>query len=252
MKIDLNDKNILITGASRGIGAGIARGLGISGARIALHYNTGRVEAESLAAEIGKGSFPVFADLANQQDVINMFNNVVSTFGHLDVLINNAGVAMKSPVDSDDSAWISDFEHTLKINLTSAALLCKKAILHFQKKGGGIIINISSRAAYRGDTREFLAYAASKGGLTSLTKSIAREFGKDGITAFNIAPGFVKTDMADQFLEEYGENHLLKDLALNRITVPADLGPLIVLLASGLAEHATGTTIDINAGSYMH
>ena len=252
MRIDLRNKNILLTGASRGIGAGIAKHLGTSGATIALHYNHNMMKAKNLAEEIGNNSFTINADLSDPKEVIRLFDEVKDKMGRIDVLINNAGIAIKSPTEGPDTEWYKDLQDTIQINLLSASLLCKKAVVHFKEKGGGIIINISSRAAFRGETSEYLAYAASKGGLVSLTKSIAKEFGRDGISAFNIAPGFVKTDMAQEFLDEYGEAHLLKDLALNRITEPADLGPIITLLASGLAEHATGTTIDINAGSYMH
>lgn len=252
MKIDLKGKNILLTGASRGIGAGIARHLGRSGASIALHYKTNRAETDILAREIGNDSFPIQADLEDSYAVSGLFESSIKKMGHLDILINNAGIAIKSPLSLSDEDWVTDYQKTLQVNLLASSLLCKKAINHFMDRQGGIIINISSRAAYRGDKSDFLSYAASKGGLSSLTKSIAKEAGRFGISAFNLAPGFVKTDMAEQFIKEYGEDIIIKDLALNRITEPSDLGPLVVLLASGLAEHATGTTIDINAGSYMH
>jgi NAD(P)-dependent dehydrogenase (short-subunit alcohol dehydrogenase family) len=111
---------------------------------------------------------------------------------------------------------------------------------------------VASRAAFRGDVPDYLAYAASKGGMVSLTRSIARAFGRDGITAFVVAPGYVRTDMAQAFLDRYGEAVGVRDLALDRMTEPDDLGPIVTLLASGLADHATGTTIDVNAGSYVH
>ncbi|MEM6526357.1 MAG: SDR family oxidoreductase, partial [Bacteroidota bacterium] len=118
-------------------------------------------------------------------------------------------------------------------------------------QGGGIIINISSRAARRGDTSDYLAYAASKGGLEAITKSIARAYGKKGITAFGVAPGFTRTDMAQDFIKAYGEDYVLNDLSLPELTEPKDIAQTVVFLASGLARHATGTTIDINAGSYV-
>ena len=111
---------------------------------------------------------------------------------------------------------------------------------------------MASRAAFRGDTPDYMAYAASKAGVVALTRSIARGLGKEGITAFVLAPGFVKTDMAQDFIDQYGESVVLDDLALDRLTEPADLAPLAVLLASGLMDHATGCTIDVNAGSYVH
>ena len=138
------------------------------------------------------------------------------------------------------------------MNTRAQGLLCKLAIDHFSKRGGGRIINISSRAAFRGDTGDYLAYGASKGAIVALTRSIARYYGKKNITAFNIAPGFVRTDMAQDFMDLYGEEYALNDIALNKLTEPQDLAPMIVLLASGLADHATGCTIDINAASYVH
>ncbi|WP_317129010.1 SDR family NAD(P)-dependent oxidoreductase [Mangrovivirga cuniculi] len=114
------------------------------------------------------------------------------------------------------------------------------------------MINISSRAAYRGDTPDYLAYGASKGALVSLTKSIARAYGKDDIKAFEIAPGFTRTDMAQDFIDQYGENYALDDIALKNLTEPGDISPTIVFLLSGKADHLTGTSIDVNAGSYVH
>ena len=118
--------------------------------------------------------------------------------------------------------------------------------------GGGIIINIASRAAFRGDKKDYMAYAASKAGVVGLTRSIAQAYGKDGIKAFLVAPGFVKTEMAQDFIDEYGEENTLGDMALNQITEPADIARFVAFLASGLADHATGGTFDINAGSYVH
>ena len=115
-----------------------------------------------------------------------------------------------------------------------------------------IIINIASRAAFRGDTKDYMAYAASKAGVVGLTRSIARAYGKNGIKAFIVAPGFVRTEMAQSFTDEYGEEHALNDLALDQMTEPNDVAQFVVFLASGLANHATGGTFDINAGSYVH
>lgn len=252
MHINLENKNILVTGASRGIGEAIAKHLGQSGARIAVHYQSSKQKAEDIASSIGNNSFAIQADLSYTPNVIRLFKEVTNKMNHLDVLVNNAGVAIKSPVNSSDSDWANDLRKTIDTNLISVSLLSKMAINHYTQSDGGIIINISSRAAFRGETENYLAYAASKGGIVSLTNTIAKEFGKQGITAFNIAPGFVVTDMAQQFIDEFGEDVVKNQLALDEITKPDDLGPIIVLLASGMAKHATGTTIDINAGSYMH
>ncbi len=250
MKIDLTGKTMLVTGASRGIGRGIAEALGKSGATVAVHYRKNKEPAETLAKELGNNSGAFQAGLENPASCKQLFREVISSFGHLDVLVNNAGIFLNSPLESE--TWLDDWDKTLNVNLRAAALLSRLTILHFQERGGGRIINISSRAAFRGDNPGHLAYAASKAGMVALTKSIARGYGKDGITAFLIAPGWVKTDMNRETIERYGEAAITKDLALKKLTTPEDLAPMIVLLASGLADHATGTTIDINAGSYVH
>ncbi len=252
MKIDLIGINILITGASRGIGQAIARLLGKAGATLAIHYLQNQESAQELQKEIGSPSEVFQADLADSEECIRLFERVEEKFGHIDVLINNAGIAIQSPVELEPEAWIRDWESTLKVNLSATALLCKLAIRHFLNHKGGRIINMASRAAFRGDTIDYLAYAASKGGMVSLTRSIARGFGKQNIKAFLIAPGFVRTDMAREFIDFYGEEKTISDLALNRLTEPEDVAPMVVFLASGLADHATGGTFDINAGSYVH
>ncbi|MDH3708567.1 MAG: SDR family oxidoreductase [Cyclobacteriaceae bacterium] len=252
MKIDLTNKRILVTGASRGIGKAIALQLQQSGARVAAHYQKNEQAARSLA-EASDPEIHLFkADFNQPIQVAQLFEEVLDSLGGLDVLINNAGLATYSPLASPDPDWLGCWEHTLQVNLASAALLCKKAIPVFQKQQKGIIINISSRAAFRGDTPEYLAYAASKGGLVSLTRSLARAYGKEGIVAFNVAPGFVRTDMAQDFIDQYGEDRVVSDIALDELTQPEDVAPTIAFLASGMANHATGATIDINAGSYVH
>ena len=252
MEVSLHNKNILLTGASRGIGRAAAEALAASGARVAVHYNSNKSAAEALVTRIGNNSKAFRADLGTGEGPSQLWEEVREAFGTIDVLINNAGVAISSPVDKEDEAWLHDWGHTMMVNLNATALLCKKAIEHFSSRGGGRIINISSRAAFRGDTAEYMAYASSKGGMVALTRSIARAFGKQGIVAFNIAPGFTRTDMAQDFIDQYGEDFALNDIALNRLTRPEDIAPTLVFLAAGMADHATGATIDLNAGSYVH
>lgn len=253
MIVDLSGLNILITGSSRGIGFGIAKLLLESGASVALHYNKNRTKLEKLLKDNPDYEAKLFkANLEDLKETEELFKRVEGHFNRIDVLINNAGIAIDSPVDQATENWLKDWEKTLRVNLTSLALLCKLAIEHFKKIGGGRIINIASRAAFRGDTPDYMAYAASKGGIVSLTRTIARGYGKENIKAFVIAPGFVKTDMAKDFIDKYGEGIALDDIALNKLTEPDDIAPFVVFLASGLADHATGGTFDINAGSYVH
>ena len=252
MNIDLSGKNVLVTGASRGIGKAIARMMGEAGARVVIHYNKNAAPAEDLALEIGRGAFCVKADLADPASCERLFASTIEKIGKLDVLVNNAGISIKMPLEASTASWVADWQQTLAVNLMAPELLMRFSINHFQKHDGGRIINIASRAAFRGDTAEYMTYAASKAGLVALTKSVARAFGKDHIKAFVVAPGFTRTDMAQDFIDTYGEAITTSDLALDRLTEPGDIAPMVVLLASGLADHATGTSIDINAGSYVH
>jgi len=253
MNVDLSGRNILVTGGSRGIGRAISLALGASGARVAVHYRARHDEAEAVAIEAGNGARAFDADLSNVAACESLFARVLEAFGGIDVLINNAGVAIESLIDSPNNQWVPIWDATLDVNLRATALLSKLAIAHFleRKPQGGRLIHIASRAAFRGDTPEYLAYAASKGGMVAFSRSIARGFGKNGICSFILAPGFVRTEMAQDFIDQYGEAHVADDLALNRLTEPEDLAPMVVLLASGLADHATGTSIDFNAGSYV-
>lgn len=251
-KIDLQGKTILLTGASRGIGAAMAGYLIENGARVAIHYNSGKKEAEKIISTFpNTGSVAFQADISNENEVVALFNSVEKTFGQIDVIVLNAGIYIEHPINESLENWLPVWKKTMAVNLDAAGILTKLGINHFRINGGGRFIYIGSRAAVRGETEEFLAYAASKGGLTSLAKSVARSFGKDNIKSFVIAPGFTRTQMAETFIVKYGEERVLKEIALNELTEPIDLAPITALLCSGLLDHATGTTIDINAGSHL-
>ena len=252
MEVSLKGKVILVTGGSRGIGRALSKQLSDTCAAVAVHYNSNEEQAQSILNELNPSCRLFQADLSNTSETINLFKQVIKEMNGLDVLINNAGVAISSDLVKADDDWLNDWQFTMNVNLQATGLLCKKSIEHFLENGGGRIINISSRAAFRGDTSDYLAYAASKGGVVALTRSIARAYGKNEIKAFTIAPGFVRTDMAQDFMDQYGEGFALNDIALNQLTEPKDLAPLVTLMASGLMDHATGCTIDVNAASYVH
>lgn len=251
MNINLSGQHVLVSGGSRGIGAAIAKQLMASGARVALHYRKEKDRAEALAKEGGNDSQAFAADLSDPKACLRLWEEVREAFGEIHCLVNNAGISLHSPVDDDTETWLADWHRTLNVNLTAAAVLSRAATTHFESIGGGRLIFIASRAAFRGDTPDYLAYAASKGGLASLARSFARGFGKKNIKSFLINPGFVRTDMAREILDTYGDEYALHDIALPELTEAEDLAPMITLLCSGLADHATGSCIDINAGSYV-
>ena len=252
MKIDLSQQKILVTGASRGIGRSIAQLLAESGAQVAVHYNRNKAAADAVAAEIGKGAQVFQANLEESRDCVKLVSDVLESFGRIDVLVNNAGIVVPIEQDADTDNFVAGWNKTLQVNLVATALLCHELIPHFSKQGGGRFIHISSRAAFRGDTPEYMAYAASKGGMVAFSRSIARGYGKQGIKSFIVAPGFTRTDMAQEFIDTYGEEIVLNDLALDTLTEPKDIAPTVLFLASGMMDHATGCSIDINAGSYVH
>lgn len=252
MKIDLSGQVILVTGASRGIGAALTRALGEAGATVAVHYTRSERAATELAQAIGQDSAPFQADLSQPDAIPALLAAILQRYGHLDTLVNNAGIAIPQQEDDDQATFLHAWQQTLQVNLIASAHLCHLLVPHFKARGMGRFIHIASRAAFRGDVPEYLAYAASKGGMVALHRSLARGYGRDGIKSLLIAPGFVQTEMAQQFIDEYGEEFLLDDLALDQLTQPENIAPTVVLMASGLMDHATGSTLDINAGSYVH
>lgn len=252
MNVSLKGQRILVTGASRGIGRAIAKQLSESGAEVIIHYNSNESDALVLKEELTNPAYTEKCNLAESDEVIGFIPYLVKKYGPLTGIVNNAGIAKSAPDTLSTDKWAEIWDETLQVNTTAIGILCKEFVDQAKDTKEGRIVNISSRAAFRGDTTDYLAYAASKGALISLTRSIARYYGKIGIKAFLIAPGFTRTDMANEILSEYGEEYALNDLALNELTRPEDIVPMVTLLCSGLADHSTGATIDINAGSYVH
>ncbi|MGB5171082.1 MAG: SDR family oxidoreductase [Eudoraea sp.] len=249
--MSLKNQNILVTGSSKGIGLAIAKNLINENANVGLHYNTGKEVVNNMTAIHGNCK-EFQADLGSKEQIIQLMEDSLKHYKRLDTIILNAGVFIAHPMEASLDDWYEVWKKTLDINLNAIGLITKIALEHFEKQGQGRLIYMGSRAAFRGETASYLAYAASKGGLTSLARTVARSFGKKNIKAFVIAPGFTKTAMAEEFINTYGAEKLLSELALNELTTPEDIAPLISLLCSGKLDHATGTTIDINGGSYIH
>lgn len=250
--IDLTGRVILVTGGSRGIGAVIVRTLARAGAHVVVHYGRHRDAAEAVAAELPPGRCHlVHADLAAPGSAAPLWKDSVAWQGHVDVVVNNAAVATSTRIEDPLEQWESMWRETLQVNVMAVADICREALLHYRSRGGGTIINIASRAAFRGDEPDYMHYAASKGAVVALTKSIARGFGREHVVAYGIAPGWVLTDMARPAIQARGLDALTRDIPLGAMAPPEDVANVVAFLASGLARHASGTTIDVNGASYV-
>jgi NAD(P)-dependent dehydrogenase (short-subunit alcohol dehydrogenase family) len=226
--------HILLTGASRGIGAAIAAA-----------FSTPDVRLVALSSKDG--------DLADPETPARLWDSALARLdGRIDVLVNNAGVFEANPVDADDDVWLAGWERTMRVNLTASADLCRRAVLHWQERGSsGRIVNIASRAAYRGDSPAHWHYAASKAGMVAMTKTIARGYAKEGILAFAICPGFTMTGMADDYLASRGGDKLLADIPLGRVAMPEEIAEMARWCALDAPSSMTGAVLDANGASYV-
>jgi NAD(P)-dependent dehydrogenase (short-subunit alcohol dehydrogenase family) len=248
--LDLAGKTVLITGASRGIGRETAVRMAAAGATVAVNYNRSESEAREVVEAIGARAFAVQANVADAEGVRAMIDAVVARTGRLDILVNNAAVFAMNEFDADDyERWQRGWRETFELNVFGAANAAYLAMRVMRKQGGGKIINVASRAAFRGET-EFADYGASKAALVNLTRSIARACAKDGITSTCVAPGFVETEMAREALEKHYDE-IVGQIPLRRPGQPADVAATILFLASPMADYLNGATIDINGGSWF-
>jgi 3-oxoacyl-[acyl-carrier protein] reductase len=243
---------VLVTGAAGGIGAATARTLAAEGAAVVVHDLRREGRLAELAGELGESAHPLTGDLSDPAAADALWREALEWRGHLDVLVNNAGVYEAADPDGDLAAWQASWERTLAICLVSPAALCRAAIATFREQpGGGIIVNLASRAAWRGEDAEYWHYAAAKAGVVAMTKTIARQYGRQGVTAFAVAPGFVDTPFNAPAVAEHGMELFINDTALGEVAQPQDVANVIAFLASGKARHATGATVDVNSASYV-
>ena len=249
--IDLTGRVVLITGAGGGIGQATARTLARAGATVLLHDVT--LEAiRALQEEICDQAHSLAADLRDPASAQRLWDEALGVHGRIDVLINNAGVYPPAPLEDPLKQWTGVWDFSLKVNLLAPAVLCRAAVLTFSAQdSGGVIVNLASRAAFRGEDPEYWHYAAAKAGIVAMTRTIARQYGRDGVTAFAVAPGYVDTPLNKVFAETVGVEVAAAQTGLGEVAQPADIANVLVFLASGLARHATGTTIDVNGASYV-
>jgi len=232
--------NILITGASRGIGA----------AAYALLKKTG----SNVVGHSTKGSDALIAgDLMDPGAPRDIWDTALDELdGRIDVLVNNAGIYEAVADNAADDEWHAAWNRTLTVNLQAAADLCRLAVSHFlDRGGGGRIVNIASRAAYRGDSPQHWHYAASKAALVGMTKTIARGYASDGVLCFGVAPGFTVSEMTAEYLQGRGGAQILADIPLGRVATTDEVAEVIRWLATEAPASATGSVIDVNGASYV-
>jgi NAD(P)-dependent dehydrogenase (short-subunit alcohol dehydrogenase family) len=252
--IDLTGKRILVTGASRGIGAAIAKSLGEAGAHVIAHYGTFAEGAkEALQGVPDNRKTFVSADLSIPGAGREIWQKAIAAVESIDVLVNNAGVNIETAFEGDDAQWDRGWQETFQVNVFEAANVVKEAVNHFLTRGGGIVISLSSWSGQKGSALPTLpAYAASKAAVKALTQTVASSYAKQGIYAYIISPGIVKTRMADlAAVVRGGEEKMKAALAMGELVPPSEVGELAVFLASGKCRHLTGATIDINGASYV-
>jgi NAD(P)-dependent dehydrogenase (short-subunit alcohol dehydrogenase family) len=231
--------NILVTGASRGIGAAAYELLESRGHNAVGHSTKG-------------GDDLIGGDLTDPMAPRRIWSEALDRLGgHIDALVNNAGVYEGVDAEAPDAEWQAGWSRTLQINLQAPADLCRLAVAHFRKNGGGRIVNVASRAGWRGDSPQHWHYAASKSGLIGMTKTIARAYAAEGILAFAVAPGFTVSEMTEEYLQGRGGAAIVADIPLGRVASTNEVAEVIRWLATEAPASSTGSTIDVNGASYV-
>jgi NAD(P)-dependent dehydrogenase (short-subunit alcohol dehydrogenase family) len=250
----LTDKTVLVTGASRGIGAAIVSAVGAAGAYVICHYGSHVEGAEAAVADIPEERRLLLPmDLSVPGSARRLWADAVAWRGRVDVIVLNAAVNIETPFEGSDAEWDAGWDTTMQVNVLEPASLVKEGLGHFVENGGGVFIGLSSWSAQRGSAIASLpAYAASKAAVKSLMQTVARNYGPQGVLAYVLAPGIVKTRMADlAAATRGGEEAVRAGLVLNELVPPEELGDLVTFLATGRMKHLTGATLDVNGASYI-
>ncbi len=243
---------VLVTGASRGIGKAIATLFAENGDRIAVHYHVDAVSAEqTLAALAGSGHKTFQADIARPEEARRLVSDVLSAMDRIDVLVNNAGIfELHAIADVGFDRWVQAWERILDTNLLGAAHVAYGAAQAMIRRGGGKIINISSRGAFRGEP-DAPAYGASKAGMNAMSQSLAKALAPHKIMVYAIAPGWVATDMAADVLAGEEGDEIRNQSPLARVAEPDEIARTALFLASEGTDFLTGCIIDVNGASYL-
>lgn len=250
--MDFTDRVVLVTGGSRGIGRATVRQFAERGGRVIVHYR-GNVDAarETLESLPGDGHAMETADLSDPAGPRTLAARVLASHGRIDVLVNNAGVWVEHPpAETGSEEWDAAWETTIGTNLLGPARLIHAVTPAMIAAGGGRIVNVSSRGAFRGEP-DGPAYAASKAGLNAMGQSLAKALGRHGIHVFTVAPGFVETEMAREFLDGPQGEFLRRESPLGRVARPEEVARTILFLAADGAEFLTGCIVDVNGASYL-
>lgn len=252
MQFDFSGQAVLVTGASRGIGQHIALMFAAAGARVAVHYRANATAAaQTLAALAGEGHITAQADLADATALQNLVETTITSLGKIDILINNAGVYEEHAFTEVSFAdWLAVWERTLRTNLLGSAHLSYLVGQHMIARGGGRIVNVSSRGAFRGEPTA-PAYGASKAGMNAMGQSLAQALAPHGVFVHTVAPGFVETDMARAILAEPRGEAIRNQSPLGRVALPEEVARTVLFLAAPGTEFLTGCVVDVNGASYL-
>lgn len=247
-----DNKVVLITGGSRGIGSATAKAFAKKGAKVAINYRANlAAAADTLEQLAGDGHILVKADVADPTEIAAMVKEVAEHFGRLDIVVNNAGIFEYHPIDQVDyETWQKEWKRTIDINLIGASNVMYCSAQQMMKQGGGRIVNVSSRGAFRGEPLQ-PAYGASKAGMNAMGQSLAQSLAPHNIFVGTIAPGFVETDMAKEVLAGPDGDNIRNQSPVGRVAKPEEVAHGILFLASEGAEFMTGAILDINGASYL-
>lgn len=252
---DLSDKTILVTGSSKGIGASIVERVGRAGAFVVAHYGSDRQGAEAATAGIeDERKQLIAADFHDLDQVDALWDTATAWRGRVDVLINNAAIMrFDGGFDEPLEAWDEVWQESLAVNVLAPVRLMRRAVNQFRESGGGIIVTVSSWAAQKGVTNPAsIAYGSSKAAVHAATQTIARAYAAEGVLAYTIAPGVVRTRMSEEFAAtQGGDDEVTQSLAMREWVPPEQVGDLAAFLAAGRVRHLTGATLDINGASYI-